>query len=395
MYDVAVIGGGIIGLTTAYEYQKKFPTHKIIVLEKETSLANHQTGNNSGVIHSGIYYKPGSKKAINCRDGINLLLKFCDNYNVNYESCGKLIVATNEDEIPALNNLYERGNRNGIPDLKLLRKDEINAIEPHVKGLKGLHSPSTGIVDYKDVCEKCADIIKSKKGEIKLNSKVINIQKNIYHNIIETNRGEMKAKFVVNCAGLFSDRIANFTEENLDVKIIPFRGEYYKLKNEKRYLVNNLIYPVPDPKFPFLGVHFTRRIDSSVEAGPNAVLAFAREGYKKTNINIKDLSEILLYRAFWKLGKQYWKVGSSEMIRSFSKKLFVKALQKLIPEIESDDIVSGGSGVRAQALTSDGKLLDDFKIVRNSNIIHVLNAPSPAATSAFAIAENIISTLKS
>ena len=395
MYDVAVIGGGIIGLTTAYEYQQKFPSHKIIVLEKETSLANHQTGNNSGVIHSGIYYKPGSQKAINCRNGINLLLQFCDKYNINYELCGKLIVATNEDEIPALNNLYERGNENGIPDLQILNKDEISAIEPHVKGIKGLHSPSTGIIDYKDVCEKCADIIKSKDGEIKLNAKVINIQKNNNYNIIETNQGEIEAKFVVNCAGLYSDRIANITEENLDVKIIPFRGEYYKLKNEKRYLVNNLIYPVPDPKFPFLGVHFTRRIDGSVEAGPNAVLAFAREGYKKTNINFKDLSEILLYPAFWKLGKQYWKVGSSEMIRSFSKKLFVKALQKLIPEIESDDIVSGGSGVRAQALTSDGKLLDDFKIVRNGNIIHVLNAPSPAATSAFAIAENIISTLKS
>jgi len=393
MYDIAVIGGGIIGLSTAFEYQKKYPSKKVILIEKEPIFATHQTGNNSGVIHSGIYYKPGSLKAVNCRNGIQKLLKFCDNNDIKYELCGKLIVATDENELPALNDLFNRGIENEIPDLKILGREEIEEIEPHVKSIQGIHSQSTGIIDYKEVCTKISFIIEKNGGEIKLNTKVIDILQSTGYNTLHTNKGEIEAKLIINCAGLFSDRIAKLTEEKIDISIIPFRGEYYTLKEESRHLVKNLIYPVPNPKFPFLGVHFTRRIDGLIEAGPNAVLAFTREGYKKTDINIRDISQIFFSSPFWKLGKQYWKVGSAEMIRSYSKKLFVISLKKLIPEIKNDDIMKGGSGVRAQAMTIDGKLLDDFKIIRGQNIIHVLNAPSPAATSAFSIAENIISTI--
>ncbi len=393
MYDIAIIGGGIIGLTAAYECQQRFHDKKIIILEKEAELALHQTGNNSGVIHSGIYYKPGSLKATNCRNGIKKLLDFCDNNDIPYELCGKLIVATTDDEIPVLNNLYERGLANGLTDLKLLDASECKEIEPHVFAIKGIHSPSTGIIDYRTVCSKIAQKIVDNGGKVKFNSKVINIRQKNKNNIIATRADEIESELVINCAGLYSDRVAQFTQNNIDIKIIPFRGEYYKIKEEKKYLVKNLIYPVPDPKFPFLGVHFTRRIDGAIEAGPNAVLAFAREGYKKSDIKFKDLTEIFSYPAFWKLGKQYWKIGSSEMLRSFSKTLFVNALQKLIPEITKQDITTGGSGVRAQALTNGGELLDDFRIVRNGKIIHVLNTPSPAATSAFAIAENIVTHL--
>ena len=391
MYDVAIIGGGIVGLTTAYEYLEKNPFKKLIVLEKESKVASHQTGNNSGVIHSGIYYKPGSLKAINCRRGVKKLLHFCDKYGIEYKLCGKIIIATKEDEIPHLDNLFQRGKRNGVPDLKMLDENGIEKIEPFAKGIKGIYSPSTGIIDYKEISNKCTEVIKNSGSEIKLNCKVLDIVSDDKCIIVETEHGVINTKSLINCSGLFADRVAKMTEDNIDIKIIPFRGEYYKLKDDKTKLVNSLIYPVPDPKFPFLGVHFTRKIDGSVEAGPNAVLAFAQEGYKKSDFNLKDLSEIMLYPAFWKLGKRYWKIGSTEMIRSYSKNLFVRELKKLIPEITSDDIVPGGSGVRAQALTKDGKLLDDFKIIRNKNIVHVLNAPSPAATSAFAIAENIIS----
>lgn len=390
MYDVGVIGGGIVGLVTAYEYLQTYPKNKLILLEKESELAAHQTGNNSGVIHSGIYYKPGSSKAINCRSGIKLLLDFCDTHEIEYELCGKLIVATSESEIPALNNLYDRGRANRINDLQVLSKDQINKIEPHVNGVQGIHSPSTGIINYKSVCDKIAKLIRELGGNIHLGIKVVDINKSENRNIINTNKEEIETKVIINCSGLYSDRIARLTEEKVDLKIIPFRGEYYKIKDSRKHLVNNLIYPVPDPKFPFLGVHFTRRIDGSIEAGPNAVLAFAREGYKKSNINLKDLSEILTYPAFWKMGKHYWKFGSVEMIRSLFKKRFVKALQKLIPDISIDDVKKGGSGVRAQALSVNGKLLDDFKIISNDKIIHVLNAPSPAATSAFAIAKHIV-----
>ena len=394
MYDVAIVGGGIVGLVTAYEFLQKNPFKRLVLIEKESKVASHQTGNNSGVIHSGIYYKPGSLKAINCRRGVKKILHFCDKYDVAYKLCGKIIIATNDDEIPHLDDLYNRGMSNGVPDLKMLDENGIEEIEPFVKGIKGIYSPSTGIIDFKEVSAKCAEVIKISGGEIKLNCTVLDIVSDNKSITIETERGDINTKSLINCSGLFADRIAKMTEDNINVKIVPFRGEYYKLKDDKTNLVKSLIYPVPDPKFPFLGVHFTRKIDGTVEAGPNAVLAFAREGYKKSDVNFRDLSAIMLYPAFWKLGKRYWKIGFTEMIRSYSKNLFVRELKKLIPEITSDDIVPGGSGVRAQALTKDGKLLDDFKIIRNKNIVHVLNAPSPAATSAFAIAENIISVFE-
>lgn len=395
MYDVAIIGGGIVGLATAYEYLNKYPSNKLIVIEKESKVAAHQTGNNSGVIHSGIYYKPGSLKAKNCRLGVKKLLQFCDKYGIKYDLCGKLIIAHNEHEIPGLMELYNRGRKNDVPNIKLLDKDEIRELEPHTIGIKGIHSPATGIIDYQDVCNACVNIIEQNEGKIQLNSKVMDIIQNNNEIVIETTQGNFHAKSVINCAGLYSDRIAKMTEINLGIKIIPFRGEYYKLKPDKAHLVKNLIYPVPNPEFPFLGVHFTRKINGTVEAGPNAVLAFAREGYAKTDVNFKDLFDIFGYPAFWKLGKRYWKVGTAEMLRSYLKVLFVKALKKLIPEIESNNLIPGGSGVRAQALTKNGKLLDDFYIIRDKNITHVLNAPSPAATSAFAIAEHIVSVFES
>lgn len=395
MYDVAIIGGGIVGLSTAYEYLEKNPAKKLIVIEKEFDVAMHQTGNNSGVVHSGIYYKPGSLKAKNCRRGVKKLLQFCDKYDIKYDLCGKLIVANNESEIPLLMELYSRGIRNGVPNIKLLDEAEIKEHEPHTIGVRGIHSPSTGIIDYQDVCNACVGIIERNGGKIQLNSKVIDIIRDNDGIVIETTNGNFYSKSVINCAGLYSDRIAKMTETNLDVKIIPFRGEYYKLIPDKAHLVKNLIYPVPNAEFPFLGVHFTRRIDGTVEAGPNAVLAFAREGYTKTDVNFKDLIDIFGYPAFWKLGKRYWKVGTAEILRSCLKVLFVKALRKLIPEIKNNDLIPGGSGVRAQALTKSGKLLDDFHIIRNNNITHVLNAPSPAATSAFAIAEHIVSVFES
>ena len=395
MYDVAIIGGGIVGLATAYEYLDKNFAKKLIVIEKESEVAVHQTGNNSGVIHSGIYYKPGSLKAKNCRRGVKKLLHFCDKYGIKYDLCGKLIVANNESEIPSLMELYNRGIRNGIPNIKLLDKDEIRELEPHTVGIKGIHSPSTGIIDYKDVCNVCVNIIEQNGGKIQLNSKVIDIIRDNGGIVIETTQGNFRSKSVINCAGLYSDRIAMMTKISLGIKIIPFRGEYYKLKPDRVHLVENLIYPVPNPEFPFLGVHFTKKIDGTVEAGPNAVLAFAREGYTKTDINFKDLFDMFVYPAFWKLGKKYWKIGTTEMLRSYLKVLFVNALRKLIPEIESNDLIPGGSGVRAQALTKDGRLLDDFYLIRDKHITHVLNAPSPAATSAFAIAEHIVSVFKS
>jgi len=395
MYDVAIIGGGIVGLATAYEYLKKYPSNKLIVFEKESKVAAHQTGNNSGVIHSGIYYKPGSLKANNCRLGVSKLLQFCDKYGIKYDLCGKLIVANSESEIPSLMELYNRGIINGVPNIKLLNENEIRNLEPYTIGIKGIHSPSTGIIDYKDVCNVSANIIEQNGGKIQLNSKVNDIIHDNDGIIIETTQGNFHSKSIINCAGLYCDRIAKMNDTNLGIKIIPFRGEYYKLIPPKAYLVKNLIYPVPNPDFPFLGVHFTRKIDGTIEAGPNAVLAFAREGYTKTDINFKDLIDIFGYPAFWKLGKRYWKIGTAEMLRSYLKVLFVKALKKIIPEIESKDLIPGGSGVRAQALTIDGKLLDDFHIIRNDNITHILNAPSPAATSAFAIAEHVISVFES
>jgi L-2-hydroxyglutarate oxidase len=387
-YDITIIGGGIVGTATALSILKEKKV-KLLLLESESSLAAHQTGNNSGVIHSGLYYKPGSLKATNCTTGREMMYTFCEENKVQFDRCGKIVVATNKEEIPALNMLEERGRSNGLIGIKRLSASEIKEYEPHVSGIDGLFVPQTGIVDYVAVTNKYADLIRNDGGEIKLNAKLTSVKREGKDFILLTEHPEYRTKFVVNCAGLYSDRIAKMFGVDPKLQIIPFRGEYYKLKKEKQYLVKNLIYPVPDPQFPFLGVHFTRMIDGGVEAGPNAVLAFKREGYKKTDFSFRDILEMKLYPGFWKMAAKYYKMGFQEFRRSFSKELFVKSLQKLIPEIQYDDIELGGAGVRAQALDRDGKLVDDFRIVEAERMVHILNAPSPAATASLSIGKTI------
>ncbi|MAZ07925.1 MAG: L-2-hydroxyglutarate oxidase [Rickettsiales bacterium] len=389
MYDVAIIGGGIVGLATSHALLNHNPNLKLLILEKEFNVGQHQTGRNSGVIHSGIYYKPNSLKALNCRQGIKLLLKFCNEHNIPYEFCGKVIVAANNKEEKSLEILYERGRGNGIKGLKKILKQELSEYEPHVDGRSALYCPETGIVDYSQVADKLSKH-NHKRCDILTNSPVIDIHDSSDCIIISTNNTEYKTKFLINCAGLFSDQVAEFAGIKRDVRIIPFRGEYYMLKKHARHLVKNLIYPVPDSRYPFLGVHFTRTIDGGIEAGPNAVLAWAREGYKKTDINLKEMYDYLSYGGFWRMAGKYWPAAIGEYYRSFSKAAFVNALQKLIPDITSDDIVYSPSGVRAQALSANGSLVDDFVIKNIGNMIHVINAPSPAATSSFAIGEYIV-----
>ncbi|MBL7862639.1 MAG: L-2-hydroxyglutarate oxidase [Cyclobacteriaceae bacterium] len=389
MYDVTVIGGGIVGLATALQLKVSNPFLNILLLEKENELARHQTGNNSGVIHSGLYYKPGSLKARNCIHGYHLLVDFCRQNEIPFELCGKIVVATDEKELPLLENLYVRGEQNGLKNLKRLSKDELKEYEPHVNGLRGIFVPQTGIVDYRLVAIKYGDLIQQKGGIINRNEKVLDIQHAPDSRVVVTQKASYSTKLVINCAGLYSDKIARMTVPDLNVKIIPFRGEYYKLRQEKEYLVKNLIYPVPDPNFPFLGVHFTRMAKGGVEAGPNAVLAFKREGYKKSDINLSELGESLAWPGFQKVAAKYWRTGFGEMYRSFSKAAFTKALQKLIPEIQESDLVEGGAGVRAQACDRQGGLVDDFLILEEKHVINVCNAPSPAATSSLAIGESV------
>ncbi|MDP4155896.1 MAG: L-2-hydroxyglutarate oxidase [Bacillota bacterium] len=389
MFDFAIIGGGIVGLSTGMAIYQRFPNAKVIVLEKESVVANHQTGHNSGVIHSGIYYKPGSFKARFAKQGSQSMREFCQLHGIEHDICGKVIVATKQEEIPLLDHLFTRGLENGL-NISRIDPGQLAEIEPHVKGLGAIRVPMAGIVNYRQVSEKFADIIRLNGGEIRLNTKVEKIQEEQDQVTIETSRGTIKANMVINCAGLHSDRVAAAAGYKTDMKIVPFRGEYFKLKPEKRYLVRNLIYPVPNPKFPFLGVHFTRMISGEVDAGPNAVLSFKREGYKKTDFNAKDLAEVLSYGGFWKLAGKFMKEGMEEYIRSFSKSAFTKSLQELIPEICEDDLVPAPAGVRAQALKYDGNMVDDFHIVMGKRSIHVCNAPSPAATASIEIGKEIV-----
>ncbi len=384
-YDIAIIGGGIVGLATAYKLLKLKPELQIVVLEKENHVAAHQTGHNSGVIHSGLYYKPGSLKAVNCIKGYKMLLEFCDENNIPYDLCGKIVVATSEKELSQLDMLYERGIENGLTGILKLTESEIKQREPNCNGIKGLYVPQTGIINYSKVCEALVEKIKNAGGEILLNYKVSGIELKKYEGSVISQNQNVTAKLVINCAGLYSDKVAEINEPNLDTRIIPFRGEYYMLKPEKQHLVKNLIYPVPDPNFPFLGVHFTRMIEGGVEAGPNAVFAFKREGYKKTDFDFGDLWNSFSWPGFRKVALKYWKTGIGEYYRSYSKSAFTKALQKLVPSIQKDDLIPAGSGVRAQACDRTGGLLDDFKIVEKPGIINILNAPSPAATSSLSI----------
>jgi L-2-hydroxyglutarate oxidase len=388
MYDFAIIGGGIVGLSTGMSLGQRYPTARIVVLEKENCWAFHQTGNNSGVIHSGIYYKPGSFKAKFCREGSRSMVRFCQEHGIDYEVCGKVIVATETKELLQLENLYKRGLENGLNVTKI-SAEEVKEIEPHVHCLAGLRVATTGIVNYKQVSQKYADLIQSQGGELRLNTKVEKITQTGDLQVLETNNGTFETRFVINCAGLHSDRIAKLGQVNPKAKIVPFRGEYYELKPEKRYLVKTLIYPVPNPDFPFLGVHFTRMIDGSVHAGPNAVLSLKREGYKKTDFDLRDFVEVITYPGFWKLAAKHAPEGIQEIIRSFSKAAFVRSLQRLIPEVQADDLIPTHAGVRAQALMNDGKLVDDFLIVESKNAVHVCNAPSPAATSSIEIGKAI------
>lgn len=387
--DFTIVGAGIVGLSTAFSLKNKYPKSKVVVIEKEDTFSKHQSGNNSNVIHSGIYYKPGSSKALNCKKGYNLLLKFLKKHKIPHEICGKLIVATTDDEINELMILYEKGKKNGLKGLKILNSEQIKKYEPYVNGLKAIHVPQAGITDYKLVSKKIYEILNNKGVKFIFNTKVLNIKNDSDFNTLFTNTSKkIKSKYIINVAGLYSDKLARINFK-IDYKIIPFRGEYYNLKPSASHLVKNLIYPVPNPNFPFLGVHFTRRINNSIESGPNAVFAFSREGYKMLNINLKELFESITYIGFIRLIKMYWKEGFIEMYRSLSKQSYLKSLQKLIPEIKISDITSGGAGVRAQAVKSDGKMVDDFLIVSKNNIINVCNAPSPAATASFAIGEYI------
>lgn len=388
-YDIIIIGAGLVGLATAYQTKLKNPGFKILILEKEKDVALHQSGHNSGVIHSGIYYKPGSLKARNCIEGYNSVINFAEKYGIRYDLCGKIIVATSQEELPLLDNIYKRGVENGLQNLKYLSREEFREIEPHCEGVKAIKVPQTGIIDYPGIAQKIKELFEELGGEVRFNNEVKKIIDKGTEIIVTTNISEFKTKKLISCAGLYSDKITKMTNEKNDVVIIPFRGEYYKIKDEKKYLVKHLIYPVPDPSFPFLGVHFTRMIDGNIEAGPNAVLAFKKEGYHFFDFNFNETMQTMLWPGFRKIVAKYGKTGMGEMHRSLSKSAFTKALQKLLPEIQENDLVPGGSGVRAQACDRNGGLIDDFDIVKNGNIIHVRNAPSPAATSCLSIGNTI------
>ena len=390
--DVAIVGGGIVGLATAYQHVRRFPDRKMVVLEKEPELAFHQTGRNSGVIHSGIYYKPGSLKAQNCVAGKQALVEFCQAEGVPHDVCGKVIVAVGEDELSRLEKIYERGQANGVP-CTMIDRARLLELEPHVAGIRAIHVPSTGIVDYRAMCKRMADHIRRAGGEVLLGARVTAIRPSATEVIVESTAGEVRAGYVVNCAGLHSDRVTALGGQKPNMQVLPFRGEYFALKPEVRHLCRNLIYPVPDPSFPFLGVHFTRMTDGNVECGPNAVLAFAREGYGKLQINVRDLAESLSYPGFLRLAAKHWRTGLGEMWRSASKAAFVRALQRLIPEIRSEHLEVAQPGVRAQAVSPDGNLVDDFLIQETARVVNVGNAPSPAATACLNIGNMVVDRL--
>ena len=392
MSDVVIIGGGIVGLATGYHLLIRNPDLKLTLLEKEDHVAAHQTGHNSGVIHSGLYYAPGSLKATNCIRGYDMLLEFCRNEGIPFDLCGKIVVATNQEQLPLLQRLYDRGLQNGLSKIRKISREEMREIEPHVNGLEGIWVPYTGIIDYKEVARHLARKISNLGGTILFNHKVTTIRRAAegLSEVITENGQAFVTRLVINCAGLYSDKVAQLSQnEKINVRIIPFRGEYYKIRPEREYLVKNLIYPVPDPNFPFLGVHFTRMMEGGVEAGPNAVFAFKREGYRFSDINLAETFESLAWPGFRQVISKYWKTGLGEMYRSLSKQAFTKALQELIPDITIDDLIPGGAGVRAQACSFDGGLLDDFSIIENDVAVNVCNAPSPAATSSLSIGRTI------
>ncbi len=391
-FDFAVVGGGIVGLSTAMALGKRYPAARIVLFEKEQRWAMHQTGNNSGVIHSGIYYKPGSLKAKFAGDGRTSMVEFCQEHGIAHEVCGKLIVATSTEEIARLDNIYTRGEANGIP-MRRVGPDEIRAIEPHVRGVAGIQVLSTGIVNYTQVTEKYAEIVRAQGGDLRLGTKVESISDHADGVTIETSGGSVRASYLINCAGLHSDRIAKMAGMQTRMKIVPFRGEYYELVPNKRHLVKGLIYPVPNPNFPFLGVHFTRMIDGTVHAGPNAVLSLKREGYTKLDVDLRDTIDVLGYPAFWKLAARFWDEGAKEIYRSFVKGAFVNSMQQLIPEVRAEDVVPTHAGVRAQALMDDGTLMDDFVILDGPRAMHVCNAPSPAATASIEIGKAIVARI--
>jgi len=389
MYDLIVIGGGVVGLASAWEYTRRYPGRSVLVLEKNDTLAAHQTGRNSGVIHSGIYYKPGSAKALNCRHGKAMLESYCQSRGVAMEICGKVIVAIQEDELERLSNIEKRGRENGVA-CERIDGDRLREMEPHCAGIAALHVPEAGIVDYVGMCEAMAEDIRKADGEIRLGHKVEGVEADGTSAVVRTSQGTFEGKALINCAGLHSDRMRKLCGRKPGAKIVPFRGEYYELVPDAHHLCKHLIYPVPDPAFPFLGVHFTRMVQGGVECGPNAVLAMAREGYDWKTLDLGDLTETLTYPAFWRLALKYWKTGAGEIKRSLWKRAFVKALSRLVPEIRAEHLVPAEAGVRAQALAPNGKLVDDFLIETDDRSVHVVNAPSPAATACLAIAQRVI-----
>lgn len=389
-YDVIIVGAGIVGLSTAYKLSLAFPELRITVLEKEGEVAAHQTGNNSGVIHSGIYYQPGSYKARNCVNGRHQLVDFCRKYDVEHEICGKVIVATSEEEIPRLHKIYKRGIQNGIEGIEIIGKERLAEIEPYTGGIKAIWVPVTGIVDFKGVCEQEQALLEEAGHPVQLNEPAIGIKKNDREIVVQTPNQELKSRYLINCAGLQCDRIARSAGLKPDIQIVPFRGEYYELKPSAQHLVKGLIYPLPNPEFPFLGVHFTKMVTGGIECGPNAVFAFKREGYDKLSFDLLETVETFNFPGFWKMAGRHWRMGLDEMRRSLSKKAFVRGLQQLVPAIQEHQLEEAPSGVRAMALTPDGDIVDDFSFVTAKREIHVLNAPSPAATAGLAIGDEIV-----